>query len=61
MVAQAACGSGGCPTIFAADDETVVVQGYVVNAHDAGIDLPEGELLVRIPRHLLHEGAAALQ
>jgi hypothetical protein len=61
MVARAACGSGGCPTIFAEDDGNVVVQGYVVNAHEAGVQLPEGELLVRIPRNLLHEGATALR
>jgi hypothetical protein len=60
-VATFACGSGGCPTIFAADDDSVVVQGYVVDAAEAGVDLPDGELLVRIPRSLLHDGSSRLQ
>jgi hypothetical protein len=60
LVAKVACASAGCPSIFADGDDTVVVQGYAVDPRDAGITLPDGELLVRIPRHLLHDGAAAL-
>jgi hypothetical protein len=60
-VAKWACSTGGCPTIFAADDDMVVVQGYVVDPVAAGVDLPEGELLVRIPRDLLHQGASRLE
>lgn len=60
LVAKVACASSGCPAIFAADDDTVVVQGYAVNAGEAGVDLPPGELLVRIPRSLLHDGSTAL-
>lgn len=60
LVAKVACASSGCPAIFAEDDDTVVVQGYAVSAADAGVDLPAGELLVRIPRSLLHDGSTAL-
>jgi hypothetical protein len=59
-IAKVACGSSNCPTIFAAGDD-IVVQGYVVDPVDAGMDLPPGELLVRIPRHLLHDGSARLR
>lgn len=60
LVAKVACASGGCPAIFADEGDMIVVQGYAVSAADAGIDLPDGELLVRIPRGLLHDGATAL-
>jgi hypothetical protein len=60
-VAKYPCSGGGCPTIFATEDDMVVVQGYAVSPAEAGIDLPDGELLVRVPRSLVHEGASALQ
>lgn len=60
LVAKVACASSGCPAIFADEGDTVVVQGYAVSPADAGVDLPEGELLVRIPRNLLHDGSTAL-
>ncbi len=59
-VAQIACSSGGCPTIFATGED-VIVQGYAVDSGEAGIDLPEGEILVRIPRSLLHDGSNRLE
>jgi hypothetical protein len=60
LVARAACASSGCPAIFADDGDTVVVQGYAVDAAENGVELPQGELLVRIPRDLLHDGWTAL-
>jgi hypothetical protein len=60
------CASGACPTIYESDPadqsdaRTVVVQGFAVSPRDAGIDLPEGELLVEIPRSLLEEAARNL-
>jgi hypothetical protein len=60
LAAKVVCDSGGCPTIFAAGDD-VIVQGYVVNPVDMGVDLRAGELLVRIPRDLLHVGVAHLR
>jgi hypothetical protein len=46
------CGSGTCPTVYRTNRGTLVVQGYAVSAQ-AGVDLPEGELLVEIPAELL--------
>jgi hypothetical protein len=52
-VIVSACGTGTCPTIYETDRGTVLVQGYPVTAAQAGVDLPEGELLVEIPADLL--------
>jgi hypothetical protein len=59
-VAQAACSSTGCPTIFTSGDE-IVIQGYSVDQAQTGLEVPEGETLVRIPRSLLHDGSALLR
>jgi hypothetical protein len=47
------CGTGSCPTVYGTDRETVVVQGYVVNGGDAGVEVPDGERLVEIPTEIL--------
>jgi hypothetical protein len=52
MLAKA-CASSGCPTIYESDRGTLVVQGYAISARQAGIELPDGELLVEIPIDLL--------
>lgn len=49
----AECATAECPTVYRSDRGTLVVQGYAVSAADAGIPLPEGELLVEIPASLL--------
>ncbi|MDY7089780.1 MAG: hypothetical protein SYR96_32330 [Actinomycetota bacterium] len=55
------CTSGSCPTVYEAEAGTsLVVQGYPVSAEHAGIDLPPGELLVKIPVGLLLEAARNL-
>jgi hypothetical protein len=59
-VAGIPCASTGCPTIYA-EGEDVVVQGYAVEPAEAGLDVPDGELLVRIPRSLLLDGSAWLR
>jgi hypothetical protein len=51
------CGSGTCPTIYHTDRGTLLVQG----AAAAGITVPDGELLVEIPRDLLLEAARLIQ
>jgi hypothetical protein len=61
----AKCVSGSCPTVWVADSDlagttTAVVQGYVVSPERAGIDLPEGELLVEVPISLLTEAVRNL-
>ncbi len=53
------CGTGTCPTVYGADEESVVVQGYIVTAEDAGINLPAGEQLVMIPKDILIAAAKA--
>jgi hypothetical protein len=47
------CGPGSCPTVYRTDHDTVLVQGYAVT----GTTVPDGELLVEIPRELLLEAA----
>lgn len=49
-----------CPTVYASDRGTIVVQGYTVSAEDlCEITLPEGENAVEIPLSLLVEAARA--
>jgi hypothetical protein len=50
------CFDGTCPTIYATDHETVVVQGQLI--HDTDVALGEGEVLVEIPAGLLKEANA---
>jgi hypothetical protein len=59
MLAKA-CGNSGCPTIYQSDRGTLVVQGYAVSAQQAGIELPDGELLVEIPLDLLTQAATTV-
>ena len=50
------CYGGSCPTIYATDRGTVVVQGRLLNHTDvttAGVTPAEGEALVEIPADLL--------
>ncbi|MEU4238701.1 hypothetical protein [Actinoplanes sp. NPDC026619] len=55
------CASGSCPTVYSTGDPaTVVVQGFAMTGDQAGIDVPEGEVLIRIPRDLLAEAVRNL-
>jgi hypothetical protein len=47
------CTSGSCPTIFESDRGTILIQGYAVDAQQAGVTLGADELLVEIPAELL--------
>ena len=50
------CTSGSCPTVYVDPrTDTVIVQGFTVSAKHRGIDLPDGETLVEIPKELLAE------
>lgn len=49
------CTSGTCPTVYRTNRGTFVVQGYAVTGEDAGVNLPDGELLVEIPIELLSQ------
>jgi hypothetical protein len=55
------CGSNTCPTVYKSDQGTLVVQGYTVTAERAGVDLPDGEMLVEIPAELLREAMRLLE
>ena len=49
-----------CPTVFATDRGTLVVQGYVLTPENlAQMTLPDGESAVEIPVSLLMEAARA--
>lgn len=55
------CHDGACPTIYASETGSVVVQGYTVD-HAEGLTLAEGEHAVEIPADLLRvalEGLAS--
>jgi hypothetical protein len=47
------CLHGNCPTMYRTNRGTFVVQGYAVTPEQAGVELPDGELLVEIPLDLL--------
>jgi hypothetical protein len=47
------CRNGNCPSVYRTNRGTFVVQGYPVTPEQAGVQLPEGELLVEIPPELL--------
>nr|WP_255643944.1 hypothetical protein [Actinoplanes polyasparticus] len=47
------CSGGSCPTVYGTNRATVVVQGYVVNDDNAGVEVPDGERLVEIPVEVL--------
>lgn len=47
------CGGGTCPTLYATDRGTFVVQGYILDGETLReMGLPEGEAAVEIPRSL---------
>ncbi|MGW4944211.1 hypothetical protein ACWEOZ_21795 [Actinoplanes sp. NPDC004185] len=54
------CTAGSCPTVYTSGSGTLVVQGYAVSAERAGVELPDGEILVEIPLALLTEAARNL-
>jgi hypothetical protein len=56
MKVIAGCFGGTCPTIYATDRDTVVVQGQQVN--DSDVTLGPGEVLVEIPADLLKQANA---
>jgi len=55
LVKLVGCSGGTCPTIYATDRGTVVVQGERVTDHDAlaAMDLPAHETAVEVPAWLL--------
>jgi hypothetical protein len=49
------CNDGTCPTVYATDRGTFVVQGAIVTDPEAltSVNLPAYETLVEVPRELL--------
>jgi hypothetical protein len=47
-----ACQGGTCPTVYATDRGTLVVQGAIVTDAE-GVNVPAGETLVEVPAELL--------
>jgi hypothetical protein len=54
------CGNGSCPTVYRTDRGTFVVQGFAVSPSRAGLDVPDGEMLVEIPAELVAAVARAV-
>lgn len=53
QIGGTACGNGPCPAVFETENGTIVVQGFVVSAEQAGVSFPPGEAAVEIPRDVL--------
>lgn len=51
------CGKEDCPTVYATDRGTILVQGYTTADH--GLTPPDGEAVVEIPLEVLQEAARA--
>ena len=60
VLAATRCGTSSCPTVYEGTPGNIVVQGYIVSAASAGVEVPEGEMLVEIPSHLLTEALSKL-
>jgi hypothetical protein len=60
IVDQVGCRGGSCPTVYSTSRDTVVIQGYRLNADSVGLDLPAGEDAVEIPISLLRSAATRL-
>ena len=55
------CTASSCPTVYLdADSGTLVVQGFDVPRAQEGVDVPQGESLVRVPIELLVEAMNSL-
>jgi hypothetical protein len=60
QVVASSCTAGSCPTIYRTESGSVVIQGYVMTPAQAGIEVPDGEMLVEIPAELLSEALRAI-
>lgn len=49
------CHAGECPTIYQADEATIVVQGYELDPADVGLEPHQRTGLVEIPARLLDQ------
>ncbi len=49
------CNGGKCPTVYEADENTLIVQGYRADDQFETGFVPDGEGVVRIPKGLLRQ------
>ena len=64
LIKLAGCEDGNtCPAVYAEDQETAVVRGYVVDdgATLAQLELPAGEAAVRLPLSRLREALQRIE
>ena len=54
------CAGDTCPTVYASNRGTLVVQGYQLDRADLAVDVPGGEDIVEIPLELLKTAARQL-
>ncbi|WP_412540190.1 hypothetical protein R8Z50_30895 [Longispora sp. K20-0274] len=59
---ESECKSGTCPTLYATDRDSYVLQGYVITDPEAlaALSLPSGESAVEIPASLMERFAHAV-
>lgn len=55
------CDITNCPTVYATDRDTFVVQGWTVSDREAlsWLSVPDGETVVEIPRSLLEDAVGS--
>lgn len=49
------CVGQNCPTVYATDRDTVVIQGERLAAKTVGLDVPDHEVLAEVPMSLIRE------
>ena len=54
------CADNSCPTVYRTSRDTLVIQGYAVDAEEAGVGVPPNERLVEVPVELLRAAALDL-
>ncbi|SDH19083.1 hypothetical protein SAMN05216553_117134 [Lentzea fradiae] len=53
LIGGSGCGNGPCPAVYETENDTIVVQGFDVDAQRSGLEFPPGESAVEIPRYIL--------
>ncbi|MBT2208569.1 hypothetical protein KLI87_10690 [Actinomadura sp. NEAU-AAG7] len=59
LIGGSGCGNGPCPAVYETENNTIVVQGFVVDPEKVDLSLPPGESAVEIPRYILERALAA--
>ena len=64
IVVASECNCGNCdqcPTLYELSNGDFLMQGYVQDAASAGVELPEGESVVRLPKSFVEKIAKSLK